>query len=104
MSSVYEGLFRHVLFPLYESVLRRRSTLAYLAEAERNQWLSADELGALRWKKLERLLAHCWEEVPYYRRRWRELGLERVDLYHYGFAPLVVLDRIREAIAAAHER
>lgn len=34
----------------------------------------------------------------------RELGLERVDLYHYGFAPLVVLDRIREAIAAAHER
>jgi len=28
----------------------------------------------------------------------RDLGLERVDLYHYGFAPLAALDRIREAI------
>jgi hypothetical protein len=30
----------------------------------------------------------------------RELGVERVDLYHYGFAPLSALDRIREAIDA----
>lgn len=28
----------------------------------------------------------------------RELGLERVDLYHYGLAPLRALDRIREAL------
>jgi len=25
------------------------------------------------------------------------LGLERVDLYHYGLAPLAALDRIRDA-------
>ncbi len=31
----------------------------------------------------------------------RELGLERVDLYHYGLAPLSALDRIQEALAAA---
>jgi hypothetical protein len=30
----------------------------------------------------------------------RALGVERVDLYHYGFAPLTALDRIREALAA----
>ncbi len=30
----------------------------------------------------------------------RERGAERVDLYHYGFAPLSALDRIREAIDA----
>ena len=30
----------------------------------------------------------------------RELGLERVDLYHYGLAPLSALDRIREALEA----
>jgi hypothetical protein len=29
-----------------------------------------------------------------------ELGVERVDLYHYGFAPLSVLDRIRDAVDA----
>lgn len=80
MSGIYEQVFRHALFPLYESVLRRRSTLAYLAEAERNQWLSADELETLRWAKLKRLLEHCWREVPYYQRRWKELGVTPADI------------------------
>lgn len=31
----------------------------------------------------------------------RTLELERVDLYHYGMAPLTALDRIHEALAAA---
>lgn len=31
----------------------------------------------------------------------RTLGLERVDLYHYGLAPLAALDRIQDALAAA---
>jgi hypothetical protein len=31
----------------------------------------------------------------------RELGLARVDFYHYGLAPLTALDRIREALAAS---
>jgi hypothetical protein len=31
----------------------------------------------------------------------RDLGLDRVDLYHYGFAPLPTLDRIRDAIGSA---
>ena len=30
----------------------------------------------------------------------REHGLERVDFYHYGLAPLTALDRIREALEA----
>jgi hypothetical protein len=31
----------------------------------------------------------------------RAVGLERVDFYHYGLAPLAALDRIQEALAAA---
>ncbi len=76
----YEPVFRRALFPLYETVLRRRDTLRHLAEAERNQWLSSDELEALRWAKLKRLLAHCWQEVPYYQRRWKELGMTPDDI------------------------
>ena len=78
--SAYGALFRHVLFPLYESGLRRRKTLTYLAEYERSQWLSRDELAQLQWRKLERLLAHCWSEVPYYARRWRAAGAEPGDI------------------------
>ena len=62
MSGVYESLFRRVLYPAYESGLRRRKTLAYLREYERDQWRSADELHALQWDKLQRLIAHCWQQ------------------------------------------
>ncbi len=107
MSGLYEPLFRHVLFPLYESGLHRRGTLRHLAEAERNQWRSADELAALRWKKLAGLLAHCWDEVPYYRRRWKELGLEPGDIRDetdYARLPMLGKDEIRANFEDLHAR
>lgn len=73
--SLYEPLFRNVLFPAYESVLRRRHTLDYLREYEASQWLSTEAIAALQWAKLKRLVEHCWNEVPYYRERWRRAGL-----------------------------
>ena len=80
MSRAYETLFRHVLFPFYETGLRRRRTLAYLAEYERNQWLQPEQIAALQWTKLKRLIEHCHREVPYYQRRWRELGMQPGDI------------------------
>ncbi|MGY0798311.1 phenylacetate--CoA ligase family protein [Lysobacter sp. A286] len=73
--SLYEPLFRNVLFPAYESVLRRRRTLDYLREYEASQWLSTEQIAALQWAKLKRLVEHCWNDVPYYRERWRRAGL-----------------------------
>ena len=54
--SMYERLFRSVLYPAYESVLRGRKTLRYLQEYERQQWLSPEELRALQTTKLRALL------------------------------------------------
>ena len=73
--SMYEPLFRHVLFPAYESALRGRHTLAYLQEYERSQWMDPEQLEQLQWQKLRRLIRHCWDEVPFYRERWRHIGL-----------------------------
>ena len=76
MSNLYEHAFRHVLYPAYESGIMRRRTLRYLREYERNQRLPAERIEALQWAKLQRLLAHCWDNVPYYRERWQALGIE----------------------------
>lgn len=73
--SAYERLFRGALYPAYEAGLRRRGTLRYLREYERTQWLPREQLLALQWEKLQRLVAHCWEQVPYYQARWRALGI-----------------------------
>ena len=95
MASLYEPLFRHVLFPAYESGLRRRKTLAYLREYERQQWLDPEQIDALQWRKLQALLRHCWDHVPYYRQTWSALGIASPedirDRAH--FARLPVLDK-----------
>ncbi|HJT99196.1 MAG TPA: phenylacetate--CoA ligase family protein, partial [Rhodanobacteraceae bacterium] len=98
MSAVYEGLFRHVLFPLYESGLRRRKTLAYLAEYEKSQWLSRDEIATLQWRKLKALVEHCHREVPYYRKQWAALGVAPADIKtpaDYARLPLLTKADIR---------
>ena len=73
--SAYETLFRHVLYPAYEGGLRRRHTLQYLREYEQSQWLAPEQVEQLQWRKLSRLLRHCWDEVPYYRERWSLAGV-----------------------------
>lgn len=72
---MYAPLFRKVLFPLYETALRRRRTLHYLDEYEASQWLPAEQVEALQWAKLQALVRHCWDQVPYYRQAWSAAGV-----------------------------
>lgn len=83
-----EWIGKHV-YPFYEARLRGRKTFDYAAEYEANQWLSSDELQALQLAKLQTLLAHCEEQVPFYRRHWALAGVsardvkEVADLRHF---------------------
>ena len=77
---LYEPILRHFLFPAYETVVARRGTAAYVREYAQSQWLSADELCRIQLEKLNRLLAHCWREVPFLRAYWSEHGLRERPL------------------------
>lgn len=72
---MYSRLFRHVLFPLYESGLRRRETLRTLSELEQSQWLSPQALQNLSFHRLLEALRHAEKYVPFYRRRFAEFGV-----------------------------
>ena len=96
--SVYQRIFSSILYPAYESGLRRRHTLSYLKEYMRQQWLSADALTALQTAKLRALLAHCQTNVPYWRRRFGELGFSWQDLRSpadMAALPVMTKDEIR---------
>lgn len=87
------------MYTLYEAGLRRRKTLAYLADYDRQQWCSRQEVLAIQWEKLKRLLSYCEQNVPYYRRRWRELGIAVADvrsMADFERFPAVSKDDIRE--------
>ena len=97
-SGAYEFIYRRILYPLFEGVVRRRHTLRYLHEYERNQWRSHDELQALQWSKIVRLLQFCHEQVPYYRQRWTAAGIHWRDIKtpaDFAALPLLTKDDIR---------
>ena len=77
---MYEPVFRHLLFPAYESLVKRRGTRRYIAEYERGQWLDRDGLEALQLRKLNALLEHCWQHVPFLQSHWQAHGVERGPL------------------------
>lgn len=98
MSTAYENLFRHLLFPLYESGVRGRRTLQYLEEYERSQWLDPEQVRAMQWEKLAKLIDHCWQHVPYYRERWRQIGAQPGDIRSmddYALLPVLGKAEIR---------
>src|SRR5437879_2029865 len=71
----YTALYQHVMFPLWEG-LRGRDTPTLLRYLWRSQWCSPDELHAVQVGRLRRLLCHAFAEVPAYRRRFDEAGLD----------------------------
>ncbi|MBV8156258.1 MAG: phenylacetate--CoA ligase family protein [Dyella sp.] len=99
MSGWYEHAFRNVLYPAYESGLRRRDTLSWQARYERDQWMSPGAIAELQFSRLKSLLEHCYREVPYYQRRWRELGITPNDIQSlddYARLPTLTKTDIRE--------
>lgn len=81
---MYESLFKHVLFPAYETLVRRRATASHLAAYEKSQWLDPRALAALQLGKLNALLDHCWTHVPFLQRHWREHGCRPGPLREAG--------------------
>ncbi|GGK09077.1 phenylacetate--CoA ligase family protein [Luteimonas terricola] len=99
--NLYEHAFRRAMFPSYEA-LRGRKTLRYLGEYEANQWRSPEQLAEIQWSRLKALVAHCWQDVPFYRARWQAVGFEPGDLRSMqDYARLPVLTKAD--IRAHHE-
>lgn len=92
-------LRRYVLIPGFEAGLRRRKTFAYWRELDRSQWLPAQEVDALQLRALRGLLEHAQARCPYYRERWRALGLEARELTDLGSVrrwPVIDRETVRE--------
>jgi phenylacetate-CoA ligase len=100
---LYSTVFRKVLYPGWETVLRGRPTLHRLEYLEKTQWRSADELAAQQWADLKRLLRHAHEHVPYYRERFARAGVTPGDvrsLDDLGKLPIMTRDDARDTLDA----
>jgi phenylacetate-CoA ligase len=78
--NLYPKFVRQVLYPL---VLWHRGDLAereYLREFERSQYLSAEEIRDLQYRRLRSLLHFAYQNCPFYRDRFRQAGMVPNDV------------------------
>jgi phenylacetate-CoA ligase len=77
---IYGTFFRSVLFPLWETHVRRRPVVGRWHELQRTQWLPLAELEAMQARSLQRLIHHAYKNVPFYRARFDAAGVFPQDI------------------------
>lgn len=77
--NVYCNLERTVLLPIADRIIHRSLARSW-KEYEQHEHLSAQELKALQDHKLQMLIAHCYDHVPYYKQLMHDHGLTPMDI------------------------
>jgi len=104
---MYEWIFSRCLLPAYGVVSPRNRLTGYLREYRRSQWLEPRAVAQLQLEKLNRLLQHSWQHVPYLQDRWRKAGLRPEPLRtiaELAAYPLVTKDEITNNYEAMKAR
>lgn len=96
----YTRLVSGLLFPLHER-LKGHSTVTVRRELEDSQWWSVEELRGLQLRRLQALLRHAGDQVPYYRRLFDERGLSPADFQ--CLADLEKLPFLDKPLIRAHQ-
>jgi phenylacetate-CoA ligase len=68
-------VYRHLIIPGFESLLKGRSTFQFWRELEESQWWSREQLETLQLRRLRQLIDYCFAHSPYYRELWSAHGL-----------------------------
>jgi phenylacetate-CoA ligase len=63
-----------------DSLKYSRLFFATVAEWEKSQWFSKEQFAELQQRKLEALIRHAYDNVPFYRRAFDERGLKPADV------------------------
>jgi phenylacetate-CoA ligase len=79
--TIYPKLIRNVFLPLSLWRAGEMKQIRYLREFERTQFMSADEIRAIQWRRLQALLQHAYARCPFYRTRFDRAGASPDDLH-----------------------
>ena len=95
---MYGQLYRHLLLPLFDGVVKGRRTMAHWRDAEESQWWSRERLEGLQLESLQGLLQHAHKTCSYYTEDWNARGLnvsQVKSLADFTAWPLLTRDVIR---------
>ena len=78
---MYSKIVRNMIDPMiYMGMPQDENYIFYLRLLEKTQWWSTNKLEDYQREKLNRLLNHAYENVPYYHRIFRKYGIKPHDV------------------------
>jgi phenylacetate-CoA ligase len=89
---IYPYIYEHLVYPVYHG-LKGDERWSALREIRDLQWQSPENMADLQRKKLSRLLQHAYDNVPYYKKLWRRLGVPGSAIITERFEGLPVLEK-----------
>lgn len=95
---MYDKLYRHLLLPFFDGVVKGRQTMGHWRNAEQSQWLSRGELEKRQLEALRQLLTHAESTCSYYHEDWKARGLTLSSiqtLEDFQRWPLITRETIR---------
>ena len=98
MKDYYAPIIRDCLFPLSRRMQKCNFTQK-MAEARANQYLSREELRQMQMDKLGAMVRHACQYVPYYRERYKALGINPQEVRtweDYLALPILTKEDVRE--------
>ena len=78
--SAYSRFLRSVALPVGSRLAGYGDFLPYLKSLEASQWFSSEQIQEIQNAKLRRLIAHVYQNVPFYRQVMDERGLTPADI------------------------
>jgi phenylacetate-CoA ligase len=91
---MYTEFFKTILYPLYETKIQKRKTLAYLDELLATQWLVRQEVEDLQWQRLQELLKHSIANTSFYPTLYKKFGIDLSNINSMSdFGSLPVISR-----------
>ncbi len=76
------SVFRRALFHLNEKSMKGCTWHVY-DELLENELLTFEQMQELQWTKLEKMIRHAYETVPYYRETWKKQGIHPKEIRHF---------------------
>jgi len=79
---MYSSFVKHISFPFYQW-WHGSDYLKILKEYEKSQWYSPEQLYDLQFQRLQKILIHAYENVPYYKELFADIKITPVDIQSF---------------------
>jgi phenylacetate-CoA ligase len=74
----YGTLYRRLIFPFYSKNIKKSKVFEEFTSAQQRLNWSKEQLDSFQWMRLEKLLIHCWNNVPFYKKHWQKAGIQNI--------------------------